>query len=188
MRCRLTLLAAARSSPLLDTRFDDDRPLDLAGWQALQQYAPELTGLAAAGLRYRSPSERCRETGYALGLSPLAQPALRDCDMGRWRGFTLGQVAAREPAAVDDWLRDPHAAPHGGETLAGFIRRIGEWLDTRPLDEDGWIVAVTEPAALRAALCYALGAPPQTYWRIDAHPLSTVTLTGGTGNWSLSFG
>lgn len=187
MRCRLTLLAPARSSALLDARFDDDRPLDPAGWRALQQRAPVLSGLAAAGLRYRSPSERCRETGYALGLAPLAQPALRDCDMGRWRGRTLGEIAATEPAAVDAWLRDPRAAPHGGETLNGFILRVGEWLDTRPLDEDDWIVAVTEPAALRAVLCYALGAPPQTYWRIDAPPLTTVTLIGSARNWCLSF-
>ncbi|MBB1256292.1 histidine phosphatase family protein [Streptomyces alkaliterrae] len=186
MRCRLTLLAAARCSPVLDTRFDDDRPLDNAGWQAVRRGAPALVGLAAAALRYRSPSERCRETGYALGLFPLAQPALRDCDMGRWRGRTLSEVAAREPDAVDAWLRDPYVAPHGGESLTAFIGRIGHWLDTRPAADDEWIVAVTEPAVLRAALCHALKTPPHAYWRIDAHPLAAVTLTGTAGDWHLS--
>ncbi|MCK1797899.1 histidine phosphatase family protein [Streptomyces sp. XM4193] len=186
MRCRLTLLTAARSSPLLDARFDDDRPLDHAGWQEIHHRAPVLHGLAAAGLRYRSPTERCRETGHALGLAPLAQPALRDCDMGRWRGRTLREVAAAEPEAFDAWLADPRAAPHGGETLTGFITRIGGWLDTRPLEEDGWMMAVAEPAVVRAALCYALRVPPDTYWRIDAHALATVTLTGSPRNWCLS--
>ncbi|MBU7599910.1 histidine phosphatase family protein [Streptomyces sp. P38-E01] len=186
MRCRLTLLTAARSSALLDARFDDDRPLDHAGWQEIHYRAPVLHGLAAAGLRYRSPTERCRETGHALGLAPLAQPALRDCDMGRWRGRTLREVAAAEPEAFDAWLADPRAAPHGGETLTGFITRIGGWLDTRPLEEDGWMMAVAEPAVVRAALCYALRVPPDTYWRIDAHALATVTLTGSPRNWCLS--
>ncbi|RKN50246.1 histidine phosphatase family protein, partial [Streptomyces klenkii] len=33
----VTLIAAARGSSLLDARFGDDRPLDVAGWQALER-------------------------------------------------------------------------------------------------------------------------------------------------------
>ncbi|MGH3311390.1 MAG: histidine phosphatase family protein [Streptomyces sp.] len=187
MALRLTLLASGRSSSLLDVRFGDSRSLDPAGWHEVQRLVPALSHLAAAELRYCSPSVRCRETGNALGLAPLAQPALRDCDMGRWGGRTLQEVAVREPQAVHDWLADPRSAPHGGETLLGFIQRIGGWLDTRPSVEDGgWMVAVAEPAVLRAALCYALKAPPTTYWNIDAHPLAVVTLAGRAGEWSLS--
>lgn len=141
--------------------------------------------LGAAELRYCSPTARSRATGEALGYAPMAQPALRDCDMGRWRGYTLAEVAAREPEAVDAWLADPRAAPHGGEPLLGFIARIGGWLDTRPT-EDGAMVAVAEPAVVRAALVYALKAPPSAYWNVDVRPLSTVTLTGGAHRWHLS--
>ncbi|MCF6523175.1 histidine phosphatase family protein [Streptomyces sp. JJ36] len=186
MHIRVTLLAPARSSSVLDVRFDDDRSLDEAGWRELQQAVPWLSRLSAAELRYCSPSARCRATGDVLGLAPLAQPALRDCDMGRWRGRTLQEVAAREPDAVDAWLTDPRAAPHGGESLLDFIGRVGGWLDTRPVDGDDWVVAVTEPAVLRAAVCYVLRAPPHTYWRIEAHPLSAVGFTGRAGEWSLS--
>lgn len=115
----------------------------------------------------------------------MAQPALRDCDMGRWRGLTLADVAAREPASVDAWLADPRSAPHGGEPLLAFISRIGGWLDTRPAC-DGFIVAVAEPAVVRAALVYALKAPPSAYWNVDVRPLSTITLTGLRGRWSLN--
>ena len=185
MSVRVTLLAAARNAALYDERFDDDRPLDRAGWQEMQQVAHALVPLAAADLRYCSPTLRSRATGDALGYAPLAQPALRDCDMGRWRGFTLAEVAAREPAAVDTWLADPRSSPHGGEPLLAFIARIGSWLDTRPADNIGAIVAVAEPAVVRAALVYALKAPPQTYWFVDVRPLSTVTLMGGPGRWAL---
>ncbi|MGW2510363.1 histidine phosphatase family protein [Streptomyces scopuliridis] len=185
MGVRVTLVAAARSSDLYDERFDDDRPLDRAGWYEMQRVAHALVPLSAADLRYCSPTLRSRTTGDALGYAPLAQPALRDCDMGRWRGFTLAEVMAREPAAVDAWVTDPRSAPHGGETLLAFISRIGGWLDTRPAEDIAAIVAVAEPAVVRAALVYALKAPPRTYWYVDVQPLSTVTLTGTPGRWSL---
>lgn len=187
MHLRVTLLTAGRSSSLLDVRFEDDRPLDSAGWHEVQRVVPALGPLAAAQLRYCSPSRRCRETGDLLGLSPLAQPALRDCDMGRWRGRTLQEVAAREPRAVDTWLADPRSAPHGGESLLAFISRVGGWLDTRPMDgDDEWVVAVAEPAVVRAALCYVLKSPPHSFWRIEAHPLTALVFTGRAGQWALS--
>ncbi|MFE1953075.1 MULTISPECIES: histidine phosphatase family protein [Streptomyces] len=188
MQLSVTLLAAARSSSLLAERFDDDRPLDEAGWYEVQRVGPVLGALAAAELRYCSPTPRSRATGDALGLAPLVQPALRDCDMGRWRGRTLGEVTAVEPAAVDHWLRDPRSAPHGGEPLLAFISRVGTWLDTRPADDGTRMVAIAEPSVVRAALVYALKAPPSTYWNIDVRPLSTATVSGQPGRWSLRLG
>lgn len=187
MQLRVTFVAAARSSPLLAERFDDDRPLDQAGWDEVQRTAQDLVPLAAAELRYCSPTPRSRATGDALGFGPLVQLALRDCDMGRWRGLTLGEAMAREPEAVDAWLADPRATPHGGESLVDFVSRVGGWLDTRPLDDGGRIVAVAEPSVIRAALVYALQAPPSTYWNLDVRPLSTTVLTGRRGRWNLRF-
>ncbi|WP_153454304.1 histidine phosphatase family protein [Streptomyces smaragdinus] len=185
MNVRLTLLAAARnSSSRLHERFDDDRPLDAGGWAEAERALPALAPLAAADLRYCSPSPRARETGRVLGLAPLAQVALRDCDMGRWRGRTLEQVMAVEPRAVDGWLADPYSAPHGGESLMAFIQRVGGWLETRPADGT-LLLAVAEPSVIRAALVYALKAPPSAYWRIDVMPLSTVSLMGQPGRWNL---
>ncbi|WP_412078508.1 histidine phosphatase family protein [Streptomyces xanthophaeus] len=186
MHVRVSLVAAARSCSLLAERFDDDRPLDGTGRRALEGAARGLVPLGAAGLRYCSPTPRSRATGEALGYAPLAQPALRECDMGRWRGLTLAEVTAREPGSVDLWLADPRSAPHGGESLLSFISRIGGWLDTRPADDGGAIVAVAEPSVVRAAVVYALNAPPRTYWNLDVRPLSAVTLTGWSGRWHLS--
>ncbi|MCX4694306.1 histidine phosphatase family protein [Streptomyces sp. NBC_01408] len=186
MHVRVSLVAAARSCSLLAERFDDDRPLDGTGRRALELASRGLVPLGAAGLRYCSPTPRSRATGEALGYAPLAQPALRECDMGRWRGLTLAEVTAREPGSVDVWLADPRSSPHGGESLLAFISRIGGWLDTRPADDGGAIVAVAEPSVVRAAVVYALNAPPRTFWNVDVRPLSTVTLTGRPGSWHLS--
>ncbi|WP_333773131.1 histidine phosphatase family protein [Streptomyces sp. IBSBF 3136] len=185
MPFRVTFVAAARSSPLLAERFEDDRPLDQAGWDEVQRAAGDLLPLAASELRYCSPTPRSRATGDVLGYAPLVQLALRDCDMGRWRGLTLGEAMAREPDAVDAWLADPRSTPHGGESLLSFISRVGGWLDTRPVEEGGRIVAVAEPSVIRAALVYALKAPPSTYWNIDVRPLSSTTVTGRDGRWNL---
>ncbi|MEU5027342.1 histidine phosphatase family protein [Streptomyces milbemycinicus] len=185
MTFRLTLIASARSTSRLAERFDDDRPLDPGGWREVERVAPTLLPLAAAELRYCSPSARSRETGDILGFMPLAQPALRDCDMGRWRGRTLEEVMTREPRAVDDWLADPGSAPHGGESLFAFINRVGDWMDTRPVERDGRMLAVADPGVIRAAVTYAMKAPPHCYWNVDVLPLSTTTLTGGAGKWRL---
>ncbi|MDQ0989897.1 histidine phosphatase family protein [Streptomyces sp. V3I7] len=185
MHLRVTFVAAARSSTPLAERFEDDRPLDQAGWAEVERVAADLLPLAAAELRYCSPTPRSRTTGDALGYAPLVQLALRDCDMGRWRGLTLGEAMAREPQAVDAWLADPSSTPHGGESLLSFIYRVGGWLDTRPVADGGHIVAVAEPAVIRAALVYVLKAPPATYWNIDVRPLSTINVTGWAGRWNL---
>lgn len=187
MTLRVTFVAAARSSSLRAERFEDDRPLDRAGWDQVLGAAHALLPLAAAELRYCAPTPRSRATGDALGYTPLVQLALRDCDMGRWRGMTLGEAMAREPAAVEAWLADPWGAPHGGESLLTFISRVGDWLDTRPVGDDGRIVAVAEPAVVRAAVVYALKAPPSMYWSLDVRPLSTVAVTGRAGRWTLRF-
>ncbi|WP_043730535.1 histidine phosphatase family protein [Streptomyces zinciresistens] len=187
MSLRVTFVAAARSSSLLAERFEDDRPLDQAGWDEVQRAAHDLLPLAAADLRYCSPTPRSRATGDALGYAPLVQLALRDCDMGRWRGLTLGEAMAREPATVDVWLADPRGTPHGGESLIAFISRVGGWLDTRPVADGDRIVAVAEPSVIRAALVYALKVPPSTYWNLDVRPLSATTVSGRSGRWNLRF-
>ncbi|MEU3146164.1 MULTISPECIES: histidine phosphatase family protein [unclassified Streptomyces] len=185
MALRVTFVAAAGSASRLAERFEDDRPLDRAGWDDVQRVARELLPLAAADLRYCSPNPRSRATGEGLGYAPLVQLALRDCAMGRWRGLTLREAMAREPEAVDVWLADPRATLHGGESLLDFITRVGNWLDTRPAEEDCRVVAVAEPSVIRAALVYALKAPPATYWNIDVRSLSRVGVAGRAGRWSL---
>ncbi|MFR9799293.1 histidine phosphatase family protein [Streptomyces sp. MS06] len=185
MSVRVTFVAAARSSAPFAERFEDDRPLDQGGWEEVQRAVGGLLPLGSAELRYCSPTPCSRATGDALGYAPLVQLALRDCDMGRWRGMTLRDAMAREPQAVNAWLADPRSSPHGGESLLAFITRVGGWLDTRPVDDGGRIVAVAEPSVIRAALVYALKAPPPAYWNIDVRPLSTTTVTGHGGRWNL---
>jgi broad specificity phosphatase PhoE len=113
MALRVTFVAAARSTPALAERFQDDRPLDQAGWEEVQRAAGGLIPLAAAELRYCSPTPRSRATGDALGYAPLVQLALRDCDMGRWQGLTLGEARAPPRTAASRCSRSSHGSAAG---------------------------------------------------------------------------
>src|SRR5690606_36791456 len=154
MAVRATCVTAAGSSSLLTERFQDHRPLDQAGWHEVQRVAHELLPLAAYDLRYCSPDPRSRATGDGLSYTPLVQLALRDCDMRRWRGISLGETMQREREAVDAWLADPRSTAHGGQSLLDFITRVVGSLDNRSAEDGCRVVAVAEPSVNRAALVY----------------------------------
>jgi broad specificity phosphatase PhoE len=69
-------------------------------------------------------------------------------------------------------MRDPDAAPHGGESLSAFAARVAEWLDeqARP------VVAITHAGVIRAAVVHANRAPLSAFWEIDPAPLSVTAL------------
>ncbi|MCX4481592.1 histidine phosphatase family protein [Streptomyces cellulosae] len=184
MTVRLTLLCAA--APIEhDLRFGVDTTLDE---RALWEARGVAGAVPAASSWYTAPSQRCRQTAQALGFAAVAvEPALRDMNMGRWQGRTLGEVAAGDGAALAAWMADPEAAPPDGESVAEVCHRIVAWLDALPA-ATGRALAVVEQAVARAAVVHALGAPQQSFWRIDVPPLSSYQLTGRDGRWNLRMG
>lgn len=116
-------------------------------------------------------------------LTAQAVAQLRDWELGRWRGRSLDDLADTEPGAVGEWLSDPAAAPHGGEPLVAVLARAAEWLTGVP--GDGHTVVVTHSALVRGIAVAVLGAPPESFWRIDVAPLTATTIRGGPGRWTL---
>ena len=94
-------------------------------------------------------------------------------------------MQAEEPDDVAAWLRDPAAAPHGGESLIALIERVATWLDAQAATP-GRIVAVTHASVIRAAIVHAMGAAPRCFWRIDVAPLSFTRLSANNGRWTLA--
>ncbi|MFJ4793874.1 histidine phosphatase family protein [Kitasatospora purpeofusca] len=165
---------------------DDGDALDEAGVRAARALRPDLP---VASHRFVSPSARCRRTAEELGLADaVAEPALRGCAAGRWRGRTLDEVAAEEPEALMAWLADPAAAPHGGESVRQLCARVAEWLDGTAAGLTGRVLVVAEPDTVRAAAVHALGVPDQAFRRLDVPPLAVVELTGRAGRWNLRLG
>jgi broad specificity phosphatase PhoE len=181
MTARLDLMAHGSSLATRAARFPDDEALEASAVVALEA----LNGrLRTYGRVLTSPGRAARETAAALGLGADVEIALRDCDYGRWRGLASSDVARREPDGFAAWLGDPAAAPHGGESLAELIRRVGVWL-AESLARDGVTLAVTHASVVRAAIVSALGASSSAFWRIDVPPLSLARLSGWRGRWNL---
>ncbi|OLR93982.1 histidine phosphatase family protein [Actinokineospora bangkokensis] len=176
MSTRLTLVSHGATAATRAAAFPRDEPLLDTG--------PAAADLGRVAVALRGPETRCAQTAAALGLAAITDKRLRDLDFGGWRGRTLDDVAAAEPDAVTQWLTEPAAAPHGGESVADLVVRVGGWLDERPPDPVP-VVAVTHPSVVRAAVVHALGADPSAYWRIDVVPLARAVLRGGPGRWSL---
>jgi broad specificity phosphatase PhoE len=184
MSARLTLVCHAPTAATAGAVFPSGEPLDArgrawadeAGRSAGQRFARVHSAVCA-------PAAACRETATLLGLVADPDPAVRDWDLGHWRGHTLDAVAEAEPAEVQSWLSEPDAAPHGGERLLDLLARVEAWLAA--VEADGHTVAVTHPPVIRAAVLATLGAPPSGFWRIDIAPLTATELRGPPGRWTL---
>ncbi|MEU8563287.1 histidine phosphatase family protein [Streptomyces cyaneofuscatus] len=185
MTVRVMLVSPAMNAALREARFDGDAPLDRAGERSARAAA---AAVPRSGVVLSGPSERCLGTATALGLSARAEPALTGWDLGRWSGRRLDEVGAAEPDAVAAWIGDPSAAPHGGESLRALVERVGGWLDGVLGAEEGGVLAVAEPAVVRAAVVHALALPVEAFWRLDVAPLVLTELSGRSGRWNVRLG
>ncbi|MFB9322938.1 histidine phosphatase family protein [Cryptosporangium minutisporangium] len=184
MATRITLLTHPATAATRATAFPPDEPLPPDGVAAARAAAVGLAGYRSAGWRC-GPSLRCRQTVAALGATEVAvEDGLDECDYGSWRGRSLEDVAASDPAGVDAWLTDPDAAPHGGESVRDLLHRVTKWLDATAAGP-ARTVAVTHPSVVKAALVVALSAPPAAFWRLDVAPLTRTDLSGRPGAWTV---
>jgi broad specificity phosphatase PhoE len=182
MTMRLHLLCSASTASVSFVAFAADEPLDSRGQESLYSVSGRLP---SCDIALRSPALCARQTADGLALTPTIEPLLRDCDFGRWAGRSLEDVGADEPAAVADWLRNPRAAPHGGESFADLTKRVAAWMD-QMLIQAGSVLAITHAFVIRAAITHALGAGPEAFRHIDVAPLTRAKLSGGGGRWTLA--
>ncbi|WP_055407860.1 histidine phosphatase family protein [Frankia sp. ACN1ag] len=202
---RLALVSAAPTSALRAARFPVDEDLDPDGRRRAALAAQAVAGGVLPG-RARvltDGSARARQTAQALAL-PGADPpadvdgsgtvpaagieaALRDLDVGDWRGRGLDEVPLD---SLRRWHEDPAMTPPGGESRLDLLDRVGGWLArlggepgnvtagnvTAGNVITGNVIAVTHPAVVRAALLLVLRCPPEVFWRIDVAPLTATLL------------
>jgi broad specificity phosphatase PhoE len=179
---RLLLVRHAPTSATHASAFPVDEPLDEPARRAAAALAAALPSRCEV---LCSPALSCRQTAEAAGLRARTDAALADCDYGDWAGISLADVHARDPVATRDWMRDPDAVPHGGESLTAFAERVAAWMD-RQAESDGSAAAITHAGVVKAAVVHALGAPLEAYWRIDAAPLSVTELHARDGRWTVA--
>lgn len=181
MTARLHLLCSASSLSVRSIAFPTDEPLDNQGRESLARLAGKLP---ACDIALRSPALCAEQTAEGLMLEAKVEPQIRECDFGRWAGRSLAEVKEREPDALADWLQNPRTAPHGGESFADLMTRIGRWMDGL-LAGGGSILAITHASVIRAAITHVLRAGPEAFRHIDVAPLARTKLSGGGGRWTL---
>ncbi|MBS9375524.1 histidine phosphatase family protein [Rhodococcus sp. B50] len=173
---RLFLVAHASTLATEQARFPCDEPISERGRREFERAsAPVVDRWVCA------PERRTNDTVRAFGFPAEIDPALRELDYGTWAGTAMDDVPESE---LEEWLTDPAAAPHGGESVVDLLGRVRTWLAAR---DDGYerVAAVTHPAVVRAATVCALDAPAAAFWRVDVRPLDVVRLHGRPGRWTL---
>ena len=176
---RVTLISHAATQAQRRAAFPLDETLDereISTIVELKWQVPRLHRILSA------PERRTQQTARALGLSAETEMELRDCNYGTWGGREFEEVSSGDPESIVEWLSNPSATPHGGDSIASVIDRVGQWLDSLP--RTGHIMAVTHPAVIRSAILHALNAPILAFWRIDVAPL-TLTDLRFSGKWTL---
>ncbi|MFO2465923.1 histidine phosphatase family protein [Pseudomonas sp. 15FMM2] len=169
---RLTLICHAGTRAQKRGCFALDEPLQMDWQSAPQSLASRFKRVPRV---LCGPEARTRQTATLFSREAEVEEALRDCDLGRWRGVAIEQIQQTEPEALQAWLTDPAAAPHGGESLAQLAERVGLWLQSLERTP-GHVLAVTHPFIIRAALVHVMQCPLAQFNMIDVDPLSCTEL------------
>src|SRR5439155_23511047 len=83
---------------------------------------------------------------------------------GRWEGYTIPEMAQKEPEAVAARERDKwRFVPPGGESYEQMSDRMGDWYST--LEDDAIVVA--HGGTARALIVWLGIAPPSTAPMMD---------------------
>jgi broad specificity phosphatase PhoE len=190
MQIRLWLISHASTAAQRSATFaDDDEALDARGLAEANAYAQrephkfhDRRGLRAL----TSPAACARETAQALGLSATIATELADTHYGDWQRMRITDIAAQTPQAFEAWLRDPAAAPPGGESFETVLARVGAWLDGLAARDPAELttVAITHAAVLRAALIHVLRAPATAFTQIEIAPLTAIELRHSQRGWT----
>jgi alpha-ribazole phosphatase len=147
-----------------------DPPVSEAGWAAMQA---AVLGQHWAGV-ISSPLQRCRTFAESLQPDCAVIADLREMHFGAWQGLSPMDVMSADGERYAAFQADPETrSPPGGETLAGFRRRVlgalDEWLATDP---DGDWLCLTHGGVIRVLLQQWLGI--QDHWRIAVPPATAL--------------
>ncbi|MFG2596565.1 bifunctional RNase H/acid phosphatase [Streptomyces sp. NPDC048462] len=159
-----------------------DPELSAAGREQAAHAADAFAARGTVQEIVSSPLLRCRETAGAvaarLSLEVRIEEGLRETDFGAWEGLTFGEVRERHRADLDAWLASAKAAPTGGgESFAEVARRVAAARDRLTARYAGrTVLVVTHVTPIKTLVRLALGAPPESLFRMElsAASLSTV--------------
>lgn len=137
-----------------------DVPLNEIGMQQAREAAQLLANLSPAAI-ISSDLQRALHTAQQLGAlidcDVVADPQLRETDVGEWSGKTIDEIRASDPDRYLDWVAglDVHAG--GAENRTEVADRMERAIIAAVEKVDGLLVVVTHGGAARAAIGRLLG-------------------------------
>jgi probable phosphoglycerate mutase len=181
----LVLLRHGETALTPEKRFSgsggSDPVLSERGREQARRAAEALAARGTVRAVVSSPLTRCRETAAAvadrLGLEVRVEDGLRETDFGAWEGLTFAEARERDPVALDAWLASPDLAPPGGESFTAVARRVAAARD-RVLARHPrrTVLVVTHVTPIKTLVRLALGAPPESLFRMELSAASISTV------------
>lgn len=112
---------------------------------------------------YSSDLSRAFETaqivGAAVGLTPVAEPGLRESNVGAWTGLTWTEIEARFPDETAAMIAGEDVRRGGGESFGELQVRLAATVEALASRHPGQtLLLVSHGAALRSVVAHALGA------------------------------
>lgn len=142
-------MVAARTAPNRSVRFGGEHgALDHRG----ARDAAELASVAErSAVPVVGPELSVVQTACSMRSEFVVNPDLRSLDVGRWHSMRPDEVPHAELGA---WFADPHWDGHGGESVAAFVDRIHDAVDSMSSGASGssGVLVVAGPVA-QALLC-----------------------------------
>jgi broad specificity phosphatase PhoE len=164
-----------------------DPPLNERGREQARELARLLADVPLDAV-HSSDLRRARETAEIVaapaGIVVVAEPALREIDVGEWSGLTTPQIEQRFAAGYrrhanggDGWeLGETHAA-----MSARIVAAVGRIAAARP---GGRVLCVLHGGVIRALLAHASGAELSEFRRAVPGPVNggvaKIAVEGGT--------
>lgn len=151
--------AARRLQGHIDEPLSDDGRRRVRTWR-LPPGADSLHWVA-------SPLARAWETALILGLTPVAEPRLREMSWGAWEGRTVPELAAAGLMAEAHDRQGLDFRPPGGESPRDVQARLRPWLAEVATSGRG-TGAVAHAGVIRAVYSLATG------WDLASEPAHTI--------------
>ncbi|MFJ5043360.1 bifunctional RNase H/acid phosphatase [Streptomyces sp. NPDC088719] len=159
-----------------------DPELSATGRGQAERAAEHFGALGTVQEIVSSPLRRCRETAAAvagrLGLDVRIDEGLRETDFGAWEGLTFGETRERYGDDLTAWLASPDTAPTGGgESFAEVAERVAAARDRIVARYAGrTVLLVTHVTPIKTLVRLALGAPPESLFRMELSAASISTV------------
>lgn len=170
---RLLLIRHGETEGAVTARFHgrSDVPLSSLGERQMEALAEILRDHPLAAI-YASDLDRSVRSAEIVarphGLDPMAEPAFREIDMGRWEGLTWEEIKARDSDRAARWCESPGVVSFpGGESVMDVRARLMPALEKMLDANRGQTVAlVAHGGTNRLILCEAMGMPPARLFAI----------------------